>query len=158
LAAIFAGLRDEPLNIVATVGAAADPAAFGPQQPHIRVERFLPLAHVLPRCDLVVCHGGSGTVIAALAHGLPLVIVPMAADQPHNAARCEALGVGRTLLPADCTPEAVRDEVHAVLADPAYRRNAARVRDEAAAMPGPEYAVTLLEQLAREKQPILAAS
>ena len=155
-AAILAGLRDEPLNLILTVGADLDPAQFGPQPPNVRVERFLPLAHLLPRCDLVVCHGGSGTTLAALAHGVPLVIIPMAADMPDNAARCAALGVGRTLLPADCTPEAVRDHVRALLADPAYRANAARLRDATAALPGMEHAVALLERLAREQRPILA--
>ena len=138
------------------MGADPDPAGYGPQPPHIRVERFLPLAHLLPRCDLVVCHGGSGTTLAALAHGLPLVIVAMGADMPDNAARCEALGVGRTLPPADCTPEAVRDHVRALLADPAYRANAARLRDATAALPGMERAVELLERLAHEKRPIIA--
>jgi UDP:flavonoid glycosyltransferase YjiC (YdhE family) len=43
-----------------------------------------------------------------------------------------------------------------VLADPSYRANAERVRDEIAALPGPEFAVALLERLAAEKQPIYA--
>ena len=50
----------------------------------------------------------------------------------------------------------VRLGVRAVLADPTYRASAERVRDEIAALPGPEYAVALLERLAAEKQPILA--
>jgi UDP:flavonoid glycosyltransferase YjiC (YdhE family) len=155
-AAILAGLRDEQLNVIVTVGNNLDPAQFGPQPPHIRVERFIPLAYVLPRCNLVVCHGGSGTTLAALAHGLPLVIVPMAADMPDNAERCEALGVGQERAPDDCTPEAVREHVRAILADAAYRTNAERIRDATAALPGMERAVELLERLAREKQPIVA--
>ncbi|MGH3451936.1 MAG: glycosyltransferase [Haloechinothrix sp.] len=43
---------------------------------------------VLPRCDAAVSHGGSGSVMGALAHGLPQVLFPMGADQPQNAARC----------------------------------------------------------------------
>jgi len=105
----------------------------------------------------VVTNGGSGTVTAALAHGLPLVVVPITADQPENAARCTALGLGRVVLPADLTPETARQAVQAVLGDPACRAAAARMRDAIAALPGPEHAVALLERLAAERQPIVAA-
>ena len=45
-------------------------------------------------CDVVVTHAGSGTTVAALARGLPLVAVPMFADQMHNADRLVAAGIG----------------------------------------------------------------
>ena len=56
------------------------------------------------------------------------------------------------------TPETVREAVRAVLNEPGYRLQAQRLREEMAALPGPEYAVALLEQLARERQPMVAAS
>ena len=87
----------------------------------------------------------------------PLVIVPVNGDQPRNAQRCADLGVGRVVGPDARTPEAIRAAVRAVLADPTYRINAGRVRDEMAALPGMDHAVALLERLAREKQPILSA-
>ncbi len=80
----------------------------------------------------------------------------MSADQPENAARCAELGVGVTVGPDARTPEAIRDAVRAVLADATYGTNAERMRDEMAALPGPEYAARLLERLAVEKQPLLA--
>ena len=144
---VLAGLRDLPANIVATVGRELDPAEFGPQPEHIRIARYIPQAALLPRCAAVVTHGGSGTVIGALAHGLPMVLLPMGADQPRNAARCAELGVGLQLDATDAAPEDVRAAVAAVLADPAYRRAAAPLRDEIAALPEAAYAVRLLEQL-----------
>ena len=146
-ARVLAGLRDLPLNVIATVGRDVDPAELGPQPSHIRVEQFIPQASVLPYCDAVICHGGSGSVIGTLAHGLPMVLIPMGADQPLNAQRCVELGVGQALDPLAATPESVRAAVTAVLDDPAYRQAATRLRDEIAALPGPEYAVGLLEQL-----------
>lgn len=53
-----------------------------------RVERFIPQAQLLPQCDLVVSHGGSGSVIGALAHGPPSVLLPMGVDQPQRPAEC----------------------------------------------------------------------
>jgi UDP:flavonoid glycosyltransferase YjiC (YdhE family) len=157
LAAILAGLRDEPINLILTVGRAQDPAQFGPQPGHVRVERYIPQTLILPRCDLVLTHGGWNTTLAALAAGLPLVMLPISADQPDNAARCAALGAAAVIGPDGRTAGAIRAAVRTVLAEPAYRTNAARVRDENAALPGLGRAVALLERLAREPQPIPTA-
>jgi UDP:flavonoid glycosyltransferase YjiC (YdhE family) len=86
-----------------------------------------------------------------------MVLIPMGADQPLNAARCEALGVARVLDAVDATPDVVREAVLAVLDDPPYRRAAGRARDEIAALPGPAHAVMLLERLAAEKRPLCSA-
>ena len=63
-----------------------------PHSGDVRVEQFVPQAQLLPVCDAVISHGGSGTTLAALAHGLPLVLVPQGADQFDNAARAERAG------------------------------------------------------------------
>jgi UDP:flavonoid glycosyltransferase YjiC (YdhE family) len=146
-AAVLEGLREEPLTVVVTVGEDNDPAAFGPQPAHVHIERFIPQSLLLPFCDAVVNQGGTA-ILAILAHGLPLLLLPQGANQFHNAAACLAAGVGRRLLPADVTPDAVRREVRALLDDPALRQAARRVQAELAAMPGPERGVALLEQLA----------
>jgi UDP:flavonoid glycosyltransferase YjiC (YdhE family) len=99
-------------------------------------------------CDVVVNHGGSGSVIGALAHGVPMFVLPIGADQALNAGRCEALGVGIALDAVDATPEAVAAAVSTLLGEPSYRVAAARIRDEFAALPGPEAVVPLLEELA----------
>jgi UDP:flavonoid glycosyltransferase YjiC (YdhE family) len=135
-----------------------EPAEFGPQPPHIRIERHLPHGALLPRCDLVVAHGGFGTILGCLAAGVPLVVLPVHSDQPRNAQRCVDLGVGRVVGPEDRTPVAIRAAVHAVLSEPAYRAHAARLRDEISALPGPDRGVALLERLATERQPLLATA
>lgn len=93
-------------------------------------------------------------MIGALAHGLPLVIIPMGADQPLNAARCVELGVAQALDAVTATPDTIREAVLAVLGGPTYRQAAGRLRDELAALPGPAHALLLLEQLAAERRPI----
>jgi UDP:flavonoid glycosyltransferase YjiC (YdhE family) len=145
----LAGLRELEVDVVATTGANLDPAELGPQPSNVRIERHLPQSDVLPHCRAVVSHAGSGSILGALAHGLPSVLLPMGADQPQNAARCEELGVARVLDAYRATPQAVRDAVADVLADPSYRSAAERIADEIASLPGPEHAVALLERLAR---------
>ncbi|MEU4742368.1 glycosyltransferase [Actinosynnema sp. NPDC023658] len=147
-ARVLAGLSELPIDVVATVGGHVDPAELGPQRPGVRISRYLPQEDVLPGCDVVVSHGGSGSVIGALAHGLPVVLLPMGADQPHNADRCARLGVGEVLDPVAATARDVRDAVARVLADPGYRRAAGRLRAEMLDLPEPARAVPLLERLA----------
>ena len=146
-ARVLAGLAELEVEVVATVGPALDPAELGPLPESIRVERFLPHPEVLPRCSAVVSHGGSGSVLGALAHGLPQVLIPMGADQPLNAARCAELGLARVLDPVAATPADVRDAVTAVLDEPGYRAEAERLRAEFDALPGADAAVAELERL-----------
>jgi UDP:flavonoid glycosyltransferase YjiC (YdhE family) len=152
---VLAGLGELPVQVVATVGSELDPAALGTPPQNVRVERYVPQSEILARASAVVCHGGSGSVLGALAHGLPLVLLPMGADQPENAERCAALGAGRALDVVAATPDDVRDAVSAVLSDPSYRAAAERLRDELAALPGPEHAAALVERLAAGRRPIV---
>ncbi len=156
-AAVLEGLAGEPVDLVLTIGHGNDPADFGPQPPNVHIERFIPQSLLLGHCDAVVNQGGTA-ILAILAHGLPLLVLPQGANQFHNAAACVAAGVGRALLPAEVEPEAVRGHVRALLEDPDLRASARRVADELAAMPGPAAGVGLVERLAAERRPLVAAA
>ena len=147
LARIVRGVRELAVDVVVTVGRTLDPAELGPQPANVRAERFVPQAELLPRCAAVVTHAGSGSVAGALAHGVPMVCVPLGADQPLNAARCVAVGAGLSLDAITLTPDAAGAAVDEVLAEPRYRRAAERLRDELAAQPPVEEAVGWIERL-----------
>lgn len=144
---LLTGLADIDAEVVATVGRDIDPADFGVPPDHVRIERFIPQAEVLRHADLVVSHGGSGTLMATLAHGLPSVLLPLGADQPHNAARAEELGLARSLDAATATPETIRRSVSEALDDQVARERARRVADEIDGLPGVEETTRLLETL-----------
>jgi UDP:flavonoid glycosyltransferase YjiC (YdhE family) len=144
---VLTGLRDLPLHLIVTVGRELDPESFGLQPSNVRIERYIRQWDVLPQCDVVVNHGGSGSVIGALAHGLPMVVLAMGADQSLNAGRCQALGVGIALDGARASPRSVGEAVTTILSDQSYRVAAEAIRDEIAALPGPAAAVSLLEEL-----------
>jgi len=149
-------LRELDINLLVTLGRDIDPDEFGPQPDHVQLVQQVPQSQVLPHCDLVVSHGGSGSVLGALSNGLPSVLVPMGADQPLNAQRCLELGVARVLDATRVTPEDARAAVSSVLAEAGYRRKAERFRDEIAQLPEPAYAVELLERLAKERRPLVS--
>jgi UDP:flavonoid glycosyltransferase YjiC (YdhE family) len=146
--AFIEGLADEPINLIVAVGRNNDPTSFGPMPANARIERYIPQTLVFPRCDLLVCHAGSGSVMAALTHGLPLVLVPIAADQPQNARRCADLGLARVLDEAKLDPNIARTAVLEALSNTSYRHQAEKLRKEIEALPGPEEAVAFLERLA----------
>ena len=132
---VLTGVRELAVPVVATVGHQLDPAELGPQPAHVRVERWLDQATVLPGCRAVVSHGGSGSVLGALAHGLPSVLLPIGADQPSTAARVAELGAAIVLDPLTATPDEVAGAVRRVLGDPSYARAAGAVRSEILALP-----------------------
>ena len=144
---ILAGLRDAPINLIVTLGRDKDPADFGPQPANVHIERYIPQSLLLPHCDLMVMHGGSNSLLAALDLGLPTVVVPLIADQFFNAAVMHGLGLGQVVQREDLTPARIRAAVDDVLANPAYRQNARRMQAEMQALPDQQHAVRLVEQV-----------
>ena len=130
------------------VGLGAEPASLGSVPAGVSVHAYVPMSVLLPVADLVAFHGGSGTMLAALAAGTPMIIVPLAADQPDNADRCLAAGVARVIAPDDLDVDAVARAVRTVTTDPAYRGRAGEVADEVTAMPGPDVALDRIESMA----------
>lgn len=121
-------------DVVVTLGRGRDPAVLGAVPDHVQVEAFVPQADLLPRCAAVVCHGGSGTILASLAHAIPVVCMPQGADQFANAANVERVGVGRSVA-TDATRAVLADAIDHVLRVRAPRRAAIGLAGEIAAMP-----------------------
>lgn len=127
-----AAVADE---VLVTVGPTGDPSGIGPVPTNVSVERFVPQADLLPRCTAVVCHGGSGTVLASLAHGLPLLCLPRGADQFTNADNVARFGAGAVLRPTEVTEGTVRDALQALMGASTARTAAAGLAAEIADMP-----------------------
>jgi UDP:flavonoid glycosyltransferase YjiC (YdhE family) len=141
--AVLDGLAAEPVELIATVGLDNDPDTLRPWPAKARVERFILQSELLPRCSAVVNHGGSGTVLGALAHGLPQLVLPQSADNFINAEMIEQSGLGQRLLPDEASPDAIARAVAGVLADPTPARLAAA---EIATMPAPCEVAQLLHE------------
>jgi UDP:flavonoid glycosyltransferase YjiC (YdhE family) len=99
-------------------------AKDGPQVPpnlpkNVLQADYAPFSKVFPRAACIVHHGGIGTTAQALRAGVRQVIMPLAFDQHDNAARIQALGAGKTLLPKRFTRQNVAKLLSAWLADPA---------------------------------------
>jgi hypothetical protein len=138
--------REIGIRVVVTLGPGNDPAVLGPQPSHVTVEQFIPQSELLPACAAVVSHAGSGTFLAALAAGVPQVLVPQAADQFLNAQAGEEGGVAIAVPRAEASVARVREALERVIGDDTFRRAAQRVRSEIGAMPAPGAVAAELER------------
>lgn len=137
------------VDLLVAVGPEGDPKALGGVPDHIHLERFVDQSRVLPLVDLVVHHGGTGTVLAALATGLPQLILPQGADQFLNAEVLLAVGAARRLRNEEQEPGAIRRAVSDLLSDGAAEKVVAQqIQAEIADLPAPAELVPELAALA----------
>jgi UDP:flavonoid glycosyltransferase YjiC (YdhE family) len=144
---VLEAVAGDDARVLLTIGRRFDAARLGLVPDNVHVEPWVDQADVLDHADVVVCHGGSGTMFGALAAGVPVVVVPLFADQFANAARVDRTGAGvvvgperdhdrRPLGPADAA--AVTHAIATVLARPSYRHQARRIAGEMRATPAVE--------------------
>jgi len=154
-------MADLDAEVLLTVGRQFDSSALGLQPPNVHAKTWVDQAEVLARADVVVCHGGSGTAFGALAAGVPLIVVPLFADQFENGRRIEASGAGLVVkassVPLEGSRPALGDEdvariadaTRAVLGDPSFRGAARRIAGEMEAAPSVDEILTALLEVDR---------
>jgi len=129
---IVEAVTDLDAQIVLSMGGAADTLALEDLPANVVVVDYAPQEAVLDRASLCITHGGLNTVVDCLARGIPMVAIPIASEQPGNAARILWTGTG-TMVPLDqLTPEALRTAMQDTMSDPAYLANAGRFAVEIA--------------------------
>jgi MGT family glycosyltransferase len=146
---VLNALGSLPVVGVATTGPALDPDKFDVPK-NTTLYRSLAHSQVLPRASLTITHAGHGTVIRSLAHGVPLLCLPMGRDQNDNAARVVARGVGKRLRQSASTA-AIRKAIRQVLENPAYRESARRLGATIRRDAQDSAVVAILEEVATER-------
>jgi MGT family glycosyltransferase len=153
---VVAALGTLPVRALVTTGHAV--SFPGPTPPDVEVAAWVPHSTVLPDAAVVITHGGHGTVMASLAHGVPAICLPMGRDQLDNAARLVHSGAGLRLSPK-ASQRHIVEAVRTVLGDEqmtvAARRLAEAIQREVASDLGSaeleELAVAVQERPVREK-------
>ena len=134
-------------GVVVATGEHLDPLDLGHLPQHVVVHRFVQQESVLAQCDVVISHGGSGTVLGALKQALPMVSLAIGADQYLNAQRLDELGLGVSLR-ADMTDAGqIRDAVTEVIASESMRMRLIEVQNEILAMPSLKQAIRTIAKL-----------
>lgn len=144
---VISGLAGEPVEVVVTLGKALEGLRL--QSPANAT--ILPnAAHddILAKARAVVTHGGHGTIMRSLHHGVPLVVLPMGRDQNDNAARVDYHGAGLRLDPS-ISPQMLAEAVQRVLSEPNFAERASTLgRAIAEEGPGPERLIAEIEDFA----------
>ena len=148
LRAAVAGLGEGPFRVLATCN--RRPLSGPPLRvaSNTRLVEWVSYARTMPRCELVVCHGGHGTVARALASGCAVVACPAAGDMNENAARLDWAGLGVRLPPRLLSPATMRLAVERALADHGLRARALAAAEWVAANDGATRAAELVEAFA----------
>ena len=147
LQAILDACAELDVHVVATTGPVVDPGDLDVPA-NAEVQRFVPHVDLMPQASLVIGHGGHGTTMQALAHDLPLVLMPMhpMLDQPLVARSVEAAGAGRVVR-KKATADELRPVIAELLGDGPHRAAAARLGAEIRALPGASGAAARIEEL-----------
>ena len=148
LRAALEGLAGEPVRVLATTNRRRPPEPIAVPE-NARLVDWLSYARAMPGCAAVVCHAGHGTVVRALASGVPVVACPAAGDMNENAARVRWAGCGVSLPRRFTTPRGVRLAVRRVLGDERYAERARALGEWAERHDGASVAADLLEGFVR---------
>lgn len=122
---VIDALRGLPVRGLVTTGMGLDPQRLR-DGGRVQVVRSVPHRQVMKQADLVITHGGHGTVMKALVAGVPMVVLPHGRDQPDDAVCVEARGAGLR-LPKDASPQTIAEAVEITLSTPAHRASAQRL-------------------------------
>ncbi len=137
-------------KVVVTTGPAIAPETISAPA-HVEVHRFVPHAELMPSTTLFVGHGGHGSTMQALAHDLPMVLMPMdpMTDQPIVARSVAAAGAARVVV-KKASPTELRPVLAQMLADGPHRAAAARLGAEVRRLPGARLGADAIEELVRD--------
>ncbi|MGA4954444.1 macrolide family glycosyltransferase [Streptomyces lavendulocolor] len=136
-----------PWHVVMTVGDAVSPAELGTLPGNFEVHASVPQLDVLAAASVFVTHGGMGSVMEALHHGVPLVAVPQMAEQRVNAEQIERLRLGVHLPRETVSSASLREAVARAAADPGVAAGVAGMREEIRAAGGAAAAADTVERV-----------
>lgn len=145
---VFDAVADLDVSVIATIGMNNDARDLEIPR-NVRTVPFLSQGLILEHADLVVAHGGYGSLTGALKRGIPVLSLPLAPpDNRFNAAQLARLGAGVALGQDERTPEEIRRFLRRLLDHREYQDRAREIADEIAALPPVDHAAELIERLA----------
>ena len=151
--AALEALTGQPVRVVLTLGPEHELSELASHPDNARIEKTISHSAVLERAVLLIGHAGHGTVMKALWHGTPMVLIPWGRDQPGVAGRAGALGVAEVISRTDATAASIGGAVKRVLASIPMRQRAAEHSARLRASNPPGTAAALIESLVEVANP-----
>jgi MGT family glycosyltransferase len=133
------------LQLVISLGGGQDPSLLGNLPGDPIVVGYAPQLELIQRSALTITHGGLNTTLESLAQGVPLVVLPVAYDQPGVGVRVEQAGAGLTIPLRRLTVHRLRDAVRMALNKPAHCERAIKIQREIESADGLNRAAEVVE-------------
>ena len=142
----------EDVQVVVSVGKNISPENLGRIPSNTIAVRSAPQIELLKHAALCITHAGLNTVFESLAHGVPMVAIPIGYDQPGVAARIAHHGTGEFIELDELTTNCLRELIEKVLQDPSYRERAEYFRKVISKTRGLDVAANIIEQTFQKYQ------
>jgi MGT family glycosyltransferase len=136
----------EDVQVVLSVGKNIHPESLGPIPSNTIVVRSAPQIEMLKRAALCITHAGLNTTLESLAHGVPMIAIPIGYDQPGTAVRIAYHGTGEFMEVDELTTNCLRGLIEKVLQDPSYRERAKYFQKVISKTRGLDVAADVIEQ------------
>ena len=124
----LSAFADQPVQVILSIGSKVTLESLGRIPSNVVVATEVPQLAVLERAKAFVTHGGMNSVSESLSYGVPMVVVPQMGEQAVVGRRVEQLGAGICLTKEEATSERLREAVHRIRTDAAFRGQAAGIR------------------------------
>ena len=151
---IAAACQDLEAQLVISLGGGSKPESLPNLPGSPLVVEYAPQLELLPRTTLTITHAGMNTTLESLSHGVPMVAIPIANDQPGVATRIAWTGCGEVVPLKQLNVAKLRRAIEKVLTDDAYKKNALRQKEAIERSGGVKKAADIIEQVTQTGQPI----
>jgi zeaxanthin glucosyltransferase len=144
------------VQLVMSLGGALEPEALPNLPGNPLVVKYAPQLELLQKASLTITHAGLNTTLECLTHGVPMVAIPIANDQPGVAARIAWTGTGEVVPLQKLSVPRLRTAIEQVLTQDSYKQNALRLQEAIRKAGGVTRAADIVEKAVVTGQPVLA--
>jgi len=138
--------RTLDVQLVIALGNRFDPVALGRLPGDPIVVEYAPQVELLKLANVVITHGGLNTVLETLTEGKPMIVIPLAYDQPANALRLKRLSVAEMLPVRRLNAARIREAIVRLVSQTSYTEAAVNAQSELKAIHGANLAADIIEQ------------
>jgi MGT family glycosyltransferase len=148
--AVFEAFGGNAFRVIAAIGSRIDRGLLPRAPRNVEVRESVAQIDVLRECDLFITHGGINSAHEAMLLGVPMLILPHAADHHIVAQQVADAGAALVLERSEATPALLRALARRILMDPSFAARSAAMGDELRAAGGPAYAADCIQRFLQE--------
>jgi MGT family glycosyltransferase len=139
-------LGESEYHVILSIGGGPDAPSLGLLPDNIEISEATSHLAILPHASLLICHGGTGSTLESIYHGVPVIACPSTPDTEEVADRIVELGVGIKLPRKLMSVQTIRDNIRSALRDQAFLGRVSRMQHELRKCGGAKLAADRIEK------------